>query len=388
MRATLDHEILETTTGPLNLRMNRDSRFSPTMRARPGSCLRIKPDGTVSYHNPNCMKYAAPGSKPFKLPALKPREETPADTFERLKVAIDKRMAKDTYKNVSRYVGRTVWDGWRIASTDGHMALIERGEGTGPAFPVIDISQTHIVASFDNPEFHLAVKRALVMCDERSDKVRLISAPGSVTITSADPQMGTFDESLQVNSGEFWHVAIDGKYLECALGSWPMAFWYRDVDSPVMLEPFDSSWRLVIMPIKDDWAGVEFGETEISNGLGSDSGESKAECVHEIDPISRMEVLETPTCMHCGSEIPDDQLPKTRFLVISWDNDQERAYYHRVLATNEDKALEFVGRINLDALPVSAFTVDELKDAAARLESRTDAEILEDMKTWKNEAQS
>lgn len=187
--------------------------FDPKRKASPSSYLRIKSDGTVSYNNPNCLKYAAPGSRPFHLPALKPRTETSAVTFERLKAGIEKRASKLRNSNCEKYVGNPCLDTWEIVCTDQHTMLLKRGPGTGERNSIYDLWQqkARLVCSIDNPEFHLALKRALIMTGENDSKVRLMARPGMLEISSSHEEprgqrsnndAGSFAEQLDVNTCE------------------------------------------------------------------------------------------------------------------------------------------------------------------------------------------
>lgn len=385
---------IETTeaNGPVYIRSHRNYKYSPTMRARPGSFLRIKPDGTVSYHNPNCLKDAKPGSRPFRMPALNPRTDNkPGETFERLKAAIDKRKAKDPQQNVTRFISRPCADGWKIETTDGHTALLTRGPAEGPYCNVFDAwkEKARLVCSIDNPEFHLALKRALVMADaNESHKVRLVARPGTLELSSEDPQLGSFDETLTVNTCERWHVTLNGRYLEDVCGSWPLSVWYVDAESAVMFEAEDGSWRYVIMPYKEsfdpyaeDAAKVE--TAEVPNGPGQSQDEPKAECEHEYDDATMSEV---PSCIRCGADAPEELIPKRKYLGISTNTDAQTVHYDYLLARNEEHALELLGDLRPDCIPVSVFTAKELREFADIVDERTPAEIQEAMAQLQKEA--
>ncbi len=259
-------EVLTETTEQtrLNIQSNKDYKYSPTMRAAKGSYLRIKPDGTVSYHNPECLKYSAPGSKPFKLPALNPRNDGSVKTFERLKASIEKSAEEKT--KLRNVVGCPAMEGWQIAATDGHRALLARGEGTGETVPLFDVAKSQIVASLES-EFQLVLKQALLMCEERVRMVRFVGKDGQLTLSSthAEPagqrdgnDSGDFEGSIEANCETSWHVALNPDYVEPVCGVWPLHIWFSEPESPTMFEPWDSSWRYVVMPLKTDWKGTEF----------------------------------------------------------------------------------------------------------------------------------
>lgn len=398
MNITTDHETTESIEAParLDIRSNKDYRYSPATKPSSGSFLRIKSDGTVAYHNPECLKYNAPGSKPFRMPALKAREESSTKTFERLKASIDKRASRDPSRNMERFTGRPCMPGWYIVATDGHRALLGRGEGTGERVPTFDKLQetAHIVCSIDDPEFHLALKRALVMTEENQSKVRLIGCPGLLALSSAHGEpygqrdgndAGDFEETLTVNSGSNWRVAIDANFVEPACGSWPLVVWHSDQDSAVMFEPQDSSWRYVVMPIRDDWKTFE-----ISNDASPESEtnpeilavpEEKLPCAeHEYDDATMSEV---PACIRCGQDAP-----LSKYLAISYDTDEQRTHFDFILAASQSHALERIADLRPDAQPVSVMLADSLRVLADELDARLTVDIEASTERLQEEAQS
>ncbi len=239
--------------------------WPPTMRAPKGSYLKIKADGTVSYHNPECLRYSRPGSKPFKMSALNPRNDGSVKTFERLKASIEKRAGEQ--RGMKNIIGCPVMEGWQVAATDGHRALLTRGEGTGDKVPLFDTDKAHIVACLES-EFHLLLKQSLIMADERSSMVRFIGTDGQLALSSTHEEpagqrdgndSGSFEGSIESNCETPWHIALNGNYVEPVCGTWPLAVWFTEPESAVMFEPLDSSWRYVVMPFKDEWKGTEFG---------------------------------------------------------------------------------------------------------------------------------
>lgn len=234
--------------------------YDPKRKAPAGSGLRIKPDGTVAYHNSNCLKYAAPGSKPFKMPALKPRMEESAATFERLKASIEKQTGKLPNEQTAAFVGRPcIDDTWHIVATDRYRALLLRGPGNGEHCTMFDQwkDKARLVCSLDNPEFHLALKRARVMAEDREPVIRITGTPGHVEVSSehAEPagqrdnnDAGSFEEVLEMNNCESWEIGLNYNYAEPVCGSWPLSMWFADKKSPVMFESEDTTWRYVVCP--------------------------------------------------------------------------------------------------------------------------------------------
>jgi hypothetical protein len=301
--------------------------WEPGRKTSSGSFLRIQRDGTVTYSNPNCLKYAAPGSKPFKMPALKPRIETPGATgfskaFERIKDSIQKRMLKNARANFGRYNGTPCLDGWEIVSTDGKTALLKPGAGVGTRTPILDIwaGAARKVGLLDNPEFHLALKRAALMVDERAPRVRLIGNPGELRITSehgepvrqtAGNDAGDFEETLPVTSWEPWHVAINPEFLEPMCGAWPLTVWYAGDTNAIVFEADDLSFRYVVMPLGDKWDGVDLSRTwdGVTPGRADAALEPEAEPepvplnLADFFPEPEPEAVESDLCPICGDTV-------------------------------------------------------------------------------------
>jgi DNA polymerase III sliding clamp (beta) subunit (PCNA family) len=162
-------------------------------------------------------------------------------------------------------MGRPTIDSWTMTATDGYTALLSHGPAEGERMPAFDSfkASARLVCSIDNPEFHLAVKRALVMADPRSNVLRIIGNAGQVTLTSEDSSLGSFEETIPVNGVDQFHFAINGDFLESACGSWPLSVWFADDSTAVMFESEDASFRFVVMPIKHEWEGVDLSAREI-----------------------------------------------------------------------------------------------------------------------------
>jgi hypothetical protein len=267
----MEHATKPTTTEdgrPIRY-TDRSFKWDTGRKTSAGSFLTIQKDGSVTYRNPNCLKYTPPGSKPFKLPALNPRMEVPAKTFERLTDSIHKRAEKDHVKNFARFGGRPCFDNWTIVTTDGHTALLDHSPNQlrkHERTVVFDAfkEKARLVCSIDNPEFHLAVKRALITSDERCPVVLVIGNAGQITLTSVDPvNLASFEETIPVNGVDQFHFAINGDFLESVCGSWPLSVWFADNETAVMFESEDASFRFVVMPMKAEWKGVDLSAREI-----------------------------------------------------------------------------------------------------------------------------
>jgi hypothetical protein len=64
-----------------------------------------------------------------------------------------------------------------------------------------------------------------------------------------------------------------------------------------------------------------------------------------------------------------------KYLVISHDSDEQQTFYDRVVAPDENGAMEIVGEIRDYAIPSCAFTADELIDNGQSLAEATEDEL-------------
>ena len=64
-----------------------------------------------------------------------------------------------------------------------------------------------------------------------------------------------------------------------------------------------------------------------------------------------------------------------KFLVISYDNDEQQTFWDEVVAANEEKAKEFVETCRSYALVVEVFSVPNLRDATNRLHKQTPKQL-------------
>lgn len=71
----------------------------------------------------------------------------------------------------------------------------------------------------------------------------------------------------------------------------------------------------------------------------------------------------------------DNSAENHRFVVISYDNDQQQTFYDFVNAEDENKAQELIAEIRPYAIPVGALYPDEMRKMALQLESVEDYAI-------------
>ncbi len=189
-----------------------------------GPCTFTKyEDGTITYDRPGLRIPAL--SKPG--PEWKARKEKASSTARRFKKSIeDANKKNDEIERMKRHYGKEHGNGWILTATDVHRALFERGSGEKAADDLnLTGFQRYKEAYCDDPEFHLAVKRALVMAPENTSQVKLIIENGTLSVRSRnkDPQCeGEFEQSLPISHTDDVEVRFNGKYLEGILGFWPL----------------------------------------------------------------------------------------------------------------------------------------------------------------------
>jgi hypothetical protein len=237
---------------------------------RPGSgSLEQKADGTLIYHTP-WVTAAKP--RPFKMDQLKPRNEKPAKVFARLKAEIEK-TAVAAGCDSQRHIGHEYCRGWVIVATDGHRALLEKKTASNcteekPYASMKDYKVTMV----SDPELQLTIKRALVAAPTSNlvmlecGEFGLVVKSGTINenrigaINEKDMRGahkdGTdfvmFDERLEtgIYGDGFAEFGINGKYLESALGCWPVCISTKDPESAIAIEPESADWRLIVMPMR------------------------------------------------------------------------------------------------------------------------------------------
>jgi hypothetical protein len=287
------------------------------------------------------------------MPALNARKDGAFATFERLKASIDKRASKDHMKNFARYIGRPVFEGFYMAATDGRTALLAAGPGTGERANVFDATfkTLHKVSAISDSEFHLAVKRADLMTCDGIPGVRLIATASRLILASSDPEVGTFDETLELASSEAWHITLDPIYLEPVCGAWPLTVSYTDAEGPIVFSPSCESWKYVVMPIKDKFDLADYepvSEPENSSQAPDDvPGPEHIATAAEAEELGTAGALRSDVCPICGDWIriseritADGRLIGTcgdAFTRAQWDNDP--AGYDPV-SKSEDPATE------------------------------------------------
>jgi hypothetical protein len=220
--------------------------------------LERKADGELVYHTPWTAK-----PKPFSLPPYQARIETTGKALERMRKECTAAALKEAKAAQESQAGKACPDGFRIVATNGHWALLEKGEGTGKPLDWLGSLKGCSMAVIETPEFWHAVQRARVMADERSQMAQIrADLLGHMWLYSSnsdsDFDAGDFVERIPtIQCDREWQVGLNCKYLEIPLGSWPITVWVKDSESQVVFEAKNRSWRFVIMPMRGGFEGLE-----------------------------------------------------------------------------------------------------------------------------------
>ena len=68
-----------------------------------------------------------------------------------------------------------------------------------------------------------------------------------------------------------------------------------------------------------------------------------------------------------------------KYLVISYDDDQQQPYFDHVLAEDRDQAIILMEQARPDALPVDALTACDLRKMMIDLDNASESEIRDGM---------
>ena len=220
--------------------------------------LERKASGELVYHTPWTRKPA-----PFRPQALKPRIETALKTLARLKKEC---VTPGCYET---HIGKTCADGFVMTATNGHWAILEQAFAEGKPDDWLGNTKGYHAAFLDNAELDLALKRAVMMADEKSRTVYMIgemdtkTGKGKVWLHSmcSSPVRGEvsgdFTEPVPATVTKPFTAAVDWTYLEVVLGCWPLTLWVKDDKSQLIFEPAGREWRFVVMPMWAEWEKVQ-----------------------------------------------------------------------------------------------------------------------------------
>lgn len=191
-------------------------------------------------YNPPWKRECKP-PKPQTMP--KPRVEDSAHTIARLcKIGGN--------ESCQRQIGKRAGE-FYLAATDGHRALLlpdnrEEREGMPAEFGELP-PNTFVTGAW----FFLALKRAMCISNEEPWGISLKIDAKSVTM-EAEYEGDTFSERLTaiVQGGSGCRLGLNGRYLQDALGVWPLYLHFTDAEHMVVLRPEGDSWRYLLMPLE------------------------------------------------------------------------------------------------------------------------------------------
>jgi DNA polymerase-3 subunit beta len=150
-------------------------------------------------------------------------------------------------------------------SFDGQLAYLKHGstevsmrlvEGEFPDYRgVVPKSSRHQIA-VGRDALLAAIKRASIFSNERYHGIKFALSSGTLTVSSASPEMGEANESIDVDfKGEEFSIGFNGNYLRDVLGVLPgeseVEVGLSDDASPGVLKtPADSAYTYVVMPMR------------------------------------------------------------------------------------------------------------------------------------------
>jgi DNA polymerase-3 subunit beta len=148
---------------------------------------------------------------------------------------------------------------------DGSLAWIKRGmtevsmrlvEGEFPDYRGVIPKQSRYRVAVGRGPLLSAIKRAAIFSNERYHGVKFGLSPGTLTVSSASPEMGEASETIDVEfGGEEFSIGFNASYVQQVLGVIPedseAILGLSDEVSPgVITTPSDSNFEYVVMPMR------------------------------------------------------------------------------------------------------------------------------------------
>lgn len=152
-------------------------------------------------------------------------------------------------------IGLSFERGYIFAKLNNSFLFIRLIDGEYPDYrPVIPKIADRLV-KIDRQEFNSALKRVSLLANEKSRGVKLAIQPGTLVISSSNPDMGEAREEIDVQyTGESMEIGFNSKYLlEClaVMKSDTLEFNLKDRLSPgILRESAQHSHTYVIMPMR------------------------------------------------------------------------------------------------------------------------------------------
>lgn len=221
--------------------------------------LERKANGEIIYHTPWTKPHVRfKDSVAGKCLTPKPRIETSTKAFERMKKECTAQVTENRTKALT---GQDACKGYRIVATNGYWALIEQGKGNGGKYDWLGNIDKYKASTLADPELWNILQCASIMSDERSCMVHVMSlAANTVTVYANHSDIGEYIGTANGANGRTETTlafTANWKYLEIVLGTWPLTVWFKDEESAVVFEPYDKSWRFVLMPMPGDLKRVK-----------------------------------------------------------------------------------------------------------------------------------
>jgi len=156
-------------------------------------------------------------------------------------------------------------DGEVELTLDGALAWIKRGatevsmrlvEGEFPDYRGVIPKQSRYQVAVGRDALLSAIKRAAIFSNERYHGVKLGLSSGTLTVSSASPEMGEASETIDVEfGGEEFSIGFNASYVQQVLGVIPegtdAVLGLSDEVSPgVITTPSDSQFTYVVMPMR------------------------------------------------------------------------------------------------------------------------------------------
>ncbi len=156
-------------------------------------------------------------------------------------------------------------DGEVELTLDGALAWIKRGatevsmrlvEGEFPDYRGVIPKQSRYQVAVGRDALLSAIKRAAIFSNERYHGVKLGLSSGTLTVSSASPEMGEASETIDVEfGGDEFSIGFNASYVQQVLGVIPegtdAVLGLSDEVSPgVITTPSDSQFTYVVMPMR------------------------------------------------------------------------------------------------------------------------------------------
>jgi DNA polymerase-3 subunit beta len=156
-------------------------------------------------------------------------------------------------------------DGEVELALDGSLAWIKRGatevsmrlvEGEFPDYRGVIPKQARYQVAVGRDLLLSAIKRAAIFSNERYHGVKFGLSSGTLTVSSASPEMGEASETIDVEfGGDEFSIGFNASYVQQVLGVIPEAsdavLGLSDEVSPgVITTPSDSQFTYVVMPMR------------------------------------------------------------------------------------------------------------------------------------------